>query len=322
MRTAPVDSVVICECAARDGLQHEERFVPTQDKVAMIRRFASAGFKRIEATSFSHPKHVPQFADAEAVLKSLADLDDVSLKATCVNDVAVRRAVAACDEGWGPDEISLVVSASEVHSKQTTRRDHDAIEDEIRRSAPLAMDAGLSVGGTIGTAFGCPFTGAVSDGQVAKWVEVFTSVGIEFVSLGDTTGMADPWDVKRRLELLKSQFPSVAWGVHFHDSRGLAIANCAAAMEVGVTSLDSAFGGLGGFPAGHVYARGHTGNACTEDLVAFLEAAGVNTGVDLENLFETAKFVETVIGRTLESRVLRSGTIDDLLSYEELSTPG
>lgn len=310
-------NVVVCECAARDGLQHEAEFISTNDKVEMITRSAAAGFKRVEATSFSHPKHVPQFADAVEVLRGVSHLEEVSLKATCVNDVAVKRAVTAREEGWGPDEISLVVSASETHSRRTTNRDHAAILLELQRSAPMAIDAGLAVGGTIGTAFGCPFTGTVDDDQVSKWVDVFVGLGIEFVNLGDTTGMAHPWEVKRKLKVLMDRYPSVTWGVHFHDTRGLAIANCVAAIEAGVVHLDSAFGSLGGFPAGHVYARGHTGNACTEDLVALLDAAGIDTGIDLDTLFETAAFVEGVIGRPLESRVLRAGRVTELLPQIE-----
>ena len=305
--------VILCECAARDGLQHEARFVPTADKIAMIKRFVGLGFTRIEATSFSHPKHVPQFADADEVLQGLADLDGISLKATCVNRVAVSRAVKAREGGWGPDEISLVVSASETHSIRSAHRTHEQIRAEFTEAAADAIQSGLNVGGTIGTAFGCPFSGWVSDQQVAEWVGFFLSQGVSFISLGDTTGMAQPWGVKQRLATLMEQFPQARWGVHFHDTRGLALANCAAAIEQGVDRLDSAFGGLGGFPAGRDYARGHTGNASTEDLVAMLAAAGIETGLDLGQLLETSLLVERTIGRTLESRVARAGLVSDLM---------
>lgn len=301
------DTIILCECAARDGLQHEPEFIPTDDKIAMIDRFTALGFRRIEATSFSHPKHVPQFADAEEVLARIKRGPSVDYKATCVNARAVERAVKAVQGGAGPTEISMVISASETHQLRNTRRSHADIRDEFGVMYETAQGSGLKIVGTIGTAFGCPFTGEVPLAAVEQWVEFFTKLGIKLIALGDTVGMGNPRMVRERFSEMMSRYPGVTWVGHFHDTRGLGLANAIAAAEVGVTHLDSAFGGLGGHPAGIKYAEGHTGNVATEDLSSAIEDMGFDTGLDLDRLVETAIFVETVVGRELHGRVARAG---------------
>jgi hydroxymethylglutaryl-CoA lyase len=308
------EGIVLCECAARDGLQHESAIVPVAEKVRMIDAFSALGFRRIEVTSFSHPRYVPQFADAEEVLRSVARPEGVSFKATCVNTHAVERAVEAVKAGYGPDEISLIVSASETHERVNTRRSHAQVREEYTAAAEMALAAGLQVGGTVGTAFGCPFTGWVSTDQVAEWVGFFGELGCDFINLGDTTGMATPWLVAERISQLREQFPQVTWSTHFHDTRGAAVANCVAAVANGVRHLDASFGGIGGHPASITYNRGHTGNVATEDLVALLDAGGFDTGLDISRLIETARLVEEVLGRPLNGRVTRGGLYDELLA--------
>jgi hydroxymethylglutaryl-CoA lyase len=305
--------VVVCESFARDGLQHETEFVPTERKVAAIELFADIGFRRIEATSFSHPERVPQFADAEEVLRRICRRDGVVYKATCVNVKAVERAVAATEAGFGPSEISLVVSASETHSLKNVRRTHEQMRTELDESLRLAASAGLRAAGTVATAFGCPFIGAVTDEQVEKWVEFFAERGVETVSLGDTTGMGNPASVERRFTGLRARWPELAWIGHFHDTRGTAVANCVAALRAGVDHLDSALGGLGGHPPNIVYGVGSTGNVATEDLVAMLEDMGVATGVDLRGLLAASAFAERVVGRDLQAKVRTAGLTGDLL---------
>lgn len=300
-------NIVICECAARDGLQHEPEFIATEQKVAMIDRFTALGFRRIEATSFSHPKHVPQFADAEDVLARIKRAPGVSYKATCVNARAVERAANAVQAGAGPNEISMVISASEAHQLRNTKRTHAEIREEFKTMYELARGSGLKIVGTIGTAFGCPFTGPVSLEAVERWVEFFTGLGIDLITLGDTVGMANPFSVRERFSTLMSRYPGVTWIGHFHDTRGLGVANSIAAAEAGVTYLDAAFGGLGGHPANIKYAEGHTGNVATEDLVSALVDMGFGMGLELDRLVETAEFVESVVGRKLHGRVARSG---------------
>ena len=311
---AAANHVVLCECAARDGLQHEPEITPTAAKVRMIDSFSSLGFQRIEVTSFSHPTHVPQFADAEEVLKGIARPDGVSFKATCVNRRAVERAVQATDEGYGPDEVSLIASASEAHQRKNTGLSHADVRAEYRVVAAQAVAAGMKIGGTVGTAFGCPFIGAVSTDEVSEWVEFFVDHGATFINLGDTTGLAQPWLVRERLAELMQRHPEVTWSAHFHDTRGSAIANCVAALDSGVRYLDSSFGGIGGHPAKIKYNEGHTGNVATEDLAALLHSAGFDLGLRMEDLLSTANLVEATIGRPLHGRVTRSGLYDARLS--------
>ncbi|MEX0408648.1 hydroxymethylglutaryl-CoA lyase [Aquibium sp. LZ166] len=301
--------ITICECAARDGLQHETEFLPTNTKVALINSFTELGFRRIEATSFSHPKYVPQFADAEDVLKRISRRAGVSYKATCVNARAVERAVQAVVDGAGPSEISMVVSASETHQLRNTRRNHAEVRSGFGGMVEAAQESGLRIVGTIGTAFGCPFTGDVPLSAVEEWATFFSEMGIEMITLGDTTGMADPKLVRERFGALLDRFPDIVWIAHFHDTRGTGLANALAAVETGVDYLDSSFGGLGGHPAAIKYAEGHTGNVVTEDLVAVLEQMGYDTGIDLDRLIETAQGVENALGRELYGRVIRSGLV-------------
>jgi hydroxymethylglutaryl-CoA lyase len=305
--------VVVCECFARDGLQHETQIVPTETKVAAIELFAELGFRRIEATSFSHPERVPQFADAEEVLRRINRREGVVYKATCVNVTAVRRAAAAAESGAGPTEISLVVSASEAHSLRNVRRTHEQMQVELDEALRIAADAGLPAAGTIATAFGCPFTGLVSDAQFGRWVEFFADRGVRAISLGDTTGMANPRLVEERFRLLRRRWPELTWIGHFHDTRGTGIANCVAALAAGVDHLDAAFGGLGGYPPGIPYGRGSTGNVATEDLVAMLADMGVETGIDLSRLLEGSRLAERAMGRPLLAKVPRAGLTRDLL---------
>ncbi len=309
----PSRSVVICECAARDGLQHEAAFVPTSTKVALIDLFTALGFPRIEATSFSHPKHVPQFADAEEVLRRIARGSGVAYKATCVNGRAVERAVRAVEQGFGPTEISVVISASETHQLRNTRTRHAQMRRQFEEMIDAARAAGLRVVGTVATAFGCPFTGPVPFSAVDEWVSFFAGLGANAIALGDTTGMANPASVRQTFAALMPRHPGAVWIGHFHDTRGLGLANALAALEAGVTHLDSAFGGLGGHPARIEYGQGHTGNVATEDLVAALEDMGWSTGIATDRLVEAARRVEEALGRQLHGRVARAGLATQLL---------
>lgn len=305
-------SVTICECAVRDGLQHEPDFVPTKVKTQMVELFAGLGFQRIETTSFSHPAHVPQFADAEALLRELLRSPGVTYKATCVNAVAVRRAVATVEAGYGPTEISVVVSASESHSRRNVGVGHAEVQAQLDAVIGEALSSGLAVTGTVATAFGCPFSGPVPLADVSRWVEFFSERGVATISLGDTTGMGNPVTVEERCGQLLDRHRGLEWIGHFHDSRGLALANALAALRAGVRSLDAAFGGLGGHPANIHYGRGHTGNLATEDLVAALEATGVDTGIRLDRLVDAALEVERIIGRQLHGHIGRAGLVTDL----------
>jgi hydroxymethylglutaryl-CoA lyase len=294
-------AVTLCECFARDGLQHEPAFVPTDAKRALIERFAALGFPRIEATSYSNPKVVPQFADASALLRTLPRRDGTHYKATCANPKAVERALADLDAGFGVNEISLLVSATEAHTQKNLNRTRD--EQWANVEAMVRMAKGrFRLVGTVSVAFGCPFEGRVDPGVVAADVARFVALGVAHIALGDTTGLATPKSVK---DMVRRMPAGAALIAHFHDTRGTGLVNCVTAYEAGVRYFDSAFGGVGGHPAKVQYGGGYTGNVCTEDLVSLFESMGIGTGIDLDRLIDTARYCEQVLGRELHGRVTR-----------------
>ena len=305
--------VVLCECFARDGLQHETQFVPTDTKRRLIERFADLGFRRVEATSYSNPKVVPQFADASALLAALARRDGVHYKATCANVRAVERALADLDAGFGVSEISLLVSASEAHSMRNLRQSRADQWNNVGKMAAAARGRFRLIG-TISVAFGCPFEGAVDPDVVVADALRFGTAGIDHVALGDTTGMATPAGMKDLVGRLQREAPGIALIAHLHDTRGTGLVNALAAYEAGVRYFDCSFGGVGGHPAQVTYGGGYTGNVCTEDLVNLFESLGVRTGIDLGRLLETSRLCEATLGRELHGRVTRSG-LNPLLQW-------
>jgi len=296
-------AVVLCECFARDGLQHEPAFVPAATKRALIERFAALGFPRVEATSYSNPKVVPQFADASEVLKSIERKPGVSYKATCANVKAVERALADLEAGHGASEISLLVSATESHTQKNLNRTRAEQWQNIAAMVDAAKGRFRMVG-TVSVAFGCPFEGKVDAGSVRSDLDRFCELGVNHVALGDTTGMATPRAVARMFEKLQKPVVPIA---HFHDTRGTGLVNYVAAYEAGVRHFDSSFGGVGGHPAKVKYGGGFTGNVCTEDLVNLFESMGIDTGIDVGGLLATAESCEQALGRELHGRVTRSG---------------
>ncbi|WP_255592963.1 hydroxymethylglutaryl-CoA lyase [Bordetella sp. BOR01] len=298
--------VILCECYARDGLQHEPQFIATPVKAGLIQRFADLGFERVEATSYSNPKVVPQFADASVLLAMLPRRAGVWYKATCANVRAVERALHDLDAGYGANEISLLVSASESHSQRNLKRSRQDQWDNIAAMAGRAAGRFRMVG-TISVAFGCPFEGAVDAGRVLDDARRFAGLGVDVVTLGDTTGMAAPAAVRSLYRQLRQEFPQLALVAHFHDTRGTGLVNYVAALEAGVRHFDSAFGGVGGHPDKVKYGGGHTGNVATEDLVSLFESMGVRTGLDLAALLDVSRLCRDTLGRELHSRVAASG---------------
>jgi len=294
--------VTLCECFARDGLQHEPGFVPTATKRALVERFAALGFPRVEATSYSNPKVVPQFADASELMKSLEKRTKTFYKATCANVKAVERALEDLDAGYGANEISLLVSATRSHSKKNLNRTRGEQWENITEMVRAAKGRFRLVG-TVSVAFGCPFEGKVDPGVVIADVEKFAELGVKHVALGDTIGTATPSSVRDLFSKIKGVTPIA----HFHDSRGTGLVNYVAAYEAGVRWFDSSFGGVGGHPAKVKYGDGFTGNVCSEDLVNLFESMGISTGINLDALLATAEFCEQTLGRELNGRVTRSG---------------
>lgn len=298
--------VTLCECFARDGLQHEPEFLRTEDKRQLVERFAHIGFTRVEATSYSNPTVVPQFADASELLATTQREDGVFYKATCANVRAVQRALIDLDAGYGANEISLLVSASESHSQRNLKRSRQAQWDNVEQMVKAA-EGRFRLIGTLSVAFGCPFEGRIDEANVLADVAAFAELGVRFVTLGDTTGVATPQATRNVFGRMRTEFPEVTPIAHFHDTRATGLVNYVAALEAGVTYFDCAFGGVGGHPAKVKYGGGHTGNVCTEDWVNLLESMGVDTGIDLPAMLEVAAQCETLLGRELHSRVLRSG---------------
>ncbi|WP_031468979.1 hydroxymethylglutaryl-CoA lyase [Sciscionella sediminilitoris] len=299
------DRVTICECFARDGLQHEPRTVPTATKLELLDAFTAAGFRRIEATSYSHPGHVPAFADAAEVLAGLPKREGVAYKATCPNPHAVRRALADLDAGRGAEELSFLVSATEGHTERNLRTDRATQWQRVAEMTRLA-EGRFTLVGVVSVAFGCPFEGAVDPGAVVEDIRAFAELGAGLITLGDTIGAANPRSIAelyRRIERAGITVPVVA---HLHNTRGTALANCVAALDAGCRHFDSAIGGVGGHPAKIAYGQGLTGNACTEDLVALFESMGIETGLDPDLLAAASVRCEQALGRELYSMIAKT----------------
>ena len=297
--------VTFCECFARDGLQHEETFVSTEVKLELLERFTRIGFARIEATSFSHPKHVPQFADAEAVLAGIRRGSDTRYKATCANLHAVNRALAAKRQGYGPEEISFLISATESHTQKNLKRGRAAQWQLIEQMADAASGQFLIVG-AISMALGCIFEGEVDPGVVVQDVRRFERLGVKLITLGDTAGLGTPVSVARLVRDTRAAAPDVTLAAHFHNTRGTAMANCVAAWQAGLTHFDSSLGGIGGHPARIQYGEGNTGNVPTEDLAVMFESMGIRTGLDFPLLMDTARFCERTLNRELLGMITRT----------------
>jgi hydroxymethylglutaryl-CoA lyase len=290
--------VTICEVGTRDGLQIEPRPVSTDDKVEFVNRLAASGIPRIEVTSFVHPKAVPQMADAAEVLARIERRPGTLYLALAPNERGATRAIEA-----GADALTTVVSASESHNLANVNMSIAESLNGLGRVAQIARDVGRPVVGVISTAFGCPFEGDVPVSQLELIVGRLVDAGMTAISLADSTGMANPLQIQRTFGRLMPQWPAVEWHLHSHNTRGMAIAGIMAALDAGVTQFDSSVGGLGGCP----FAPGATGNVCTEDLVHCLHSMGIETGIDLDLLIDTARHVESVLGHDLPGQVMRAG---------------
>jgi len=300
------NDIVICECFARDGLQHEERMPSTAEKLRLLDMFVSAGFRRIEATSYSHPRHVPGFADASELLAGLKRHPGVRFKATCPNPRAVERALADLKSGHGAEELSFLVSATESHTQRNLRTSRDEQWARIEEMARLA-NGRFKLVGVISMALGCPFEGTVDPARVVEDAARFADLGAELVTIGDTIGSGTPSSVRALFRRLLDEVPQIVPVAHFHDTRGTGIVNCVAALEAGATHFDSAMGGVGGHPTRITYGSGDTGNVATEDLVTLFEAEGLPHGIDMEAMMRVSNACETALGRRLMSRVARTG---------------
>ncbi len=305
------DSVIACECWARDGLQSMPVLVPTDAKVEMIDRAVRAGFPKVEVTSFSHPKLLPQFADADAVLRRIQRRPGVSYVVLMPNTRGFDRFEVCQKEGYGADEIILMISASEAHNVLNFRLQHAEAMAEHAAIMKRAHALGVRVIGCAGTVYGCPVKGDITTADVAKVVRFYLDEGARTIMLGDTTGVANPVLVRQRVGELLAEFPGTEFIAHFHDTRGTGIVNTVAMLELGVRHADCSIGAIGGQPATGAakYSAGYTGNTCSEDLIALLEEMGVKTGVDVDKLTEAGRRAEEILGQRLRSNVVLSGRV-------------
>ena len=280
-----------CECWARDGLQSLSKVVSTQHKVEMINRFIDAGVTKLEVTSFSHPKYLPQFADAVDVMKQIKRKDDVSYVVLMPNEKGFDRLEVCQGEGYGADEIILMISASEGHNQLNFKMPHSDAMSAHAKIMQRSHKLGVKIIGCAGTVYGCPVEGDVSMSDVKKIVKFYLDEGAQTIMLGDTTGVANPVQVRERIGDLMSTFPQAEFIAHFHDTRGTGIVNSVAAVEMGVQYIDGSVGAIGGQPAtgASKYSLGFTGNTCSEDLVGLMHEIGVGTGIDIYKLIESGK---------------------------------
>lgn len=304
--------VVMGECWARDGLQSEPGFVATDHKVEMISRMVDAGFTRIEATSFAHPKYLPQFKDAEEVLARIPRKPGVHYRGICTTPRAIERAVASKAQGFGVDEIAMVISGSERHNLANVNMTHDENKRELEAMTRRSLETGHEVLGWVLTSFGCPITGDVPMKDVIALGKWWKSMGARYIGFGDTTGVANPRQVANFYEeILAAGFTRDEVVVHFHDTRGWGVANTLAALTFGFRYVDSSLGAIGGQPktGAASYHRGHTGNTGSEDLIGMLEEMGIAHGIDLAKLLALGKRAEECVGRTLRSNYLLAGPV-------------
>ena len=289
--------VSIVEVGPRDGLQNEQSLITTADKITFIDQLTAAGHRVIEVAAFVSPKWVPQMADASEVLAGITRRNGVRYTALVPNRAGLTRAMAA-----GVTEVAIFAAASETFSQRNLNQSIEASLVTYADVCREALAAGLRVRGYLSTCFGCPYEGAVAPTQVAAIARRLFDLGVFEVAISDTIGVAHPGQVPQVLDAVAASVPLAQVALHFHDTRGTALANVLVGLDYGVTTFDSAAGGLGGCP----FAPGAAGNLATEDLLYMLNGLGAETGVDLSRVATASRFIQTCLGHRLPSRYLQS----------------
>ena len=289
--------VTVVEVGPRDGLQNESATIPTADKIGFVDRLSSAGLPVIEVSAFVSPKWVPQMADAAQVFAGISREDHIRYTALVPNLEGLERAHAS-----GVKEVGIMAAASDTFSLRNINQDVDASLDVYRAVCARASELRIRVRGYVSTAFGCPFEGEVPPARVAAVAEALMNMGTFEVAISDTIGIAHPGRVRGVVAVIADRVPLHAVALHFHDTRGTALANVLTALELGISTFDASAGGLGGCP----YAPGATGNLATEDLIYVLNGLGIETGVDLNALVQASAFIEPKVGHLLASRYYRA----------------
>ncbi len=322
--------VSLGDITVRDGFQHEERFIPTEAKIWLAEELILAGFKKLEITNLGNPMGMPQFRDADEVMKGIRTskklkgrLDDVCLTAVTIREKAVERAIRAKQEGFGPDRILLMVSTSESHqftnSGLSLAEYWKMSEDYIKR----ATDAGIKVNGTVSTIWGCPIEGPTDMNKAVEFAQRWLDIGATDIEHADHDGSASPDRIYRYFSMLMDKLPDPSKHiVHIHTTRGWGLANVLAALQAGMTHYESTMGGIGGQPAnfvdgvpvagtGEYYYKDPNivGLVTTEDMAVMMDEMGIDTGLDLNRLLEIGRMVERMVGRPLRSECIRTGRI-------------
>jgi len=303
VRGEPPSRVRIREVGPRDGFQNEPEVIATADKVRLIELLAKSGLRRIEVTSFVRSDLIPQLSDAEQVLAAVSLPPSVSVSVLIPNERGLERALRVRDRFH---EINGFLSASETHNLRNVGRSVDDSLSGLERTFGRALDERLRCEGVVSVAFGCPYEGQVPRSRVFEIAARLAAAGAAEVAFGDTTGMANPLQVREFFVAARESLPEVELTAHFHNTRGQGLANVLAALEAGISSFESSFGELGGCPV----PRGATGNIATEDLVSMLHEMGIATGVELGALLDASRAAQKVLGRPLRSHLLAAGPVD------------
>ena len=297
-------TVNLCEVGLRDGLQNEPVILNTSEKLKLAEGLIKAGFKVIELGSFMNPKAVPQMADTDELFKSLGNIEGVELRALVANKRGVERAISC-----GCRKIKLNVSASKGHNLANINKTPEETVAGFAENVDLALKNGLEISGSISMPFASPWEGIIPIKDVEEIVEAYIKVGIKEISLSDASGMATPKQVYDMCSSMKKNYPSVKWWMHFHNTRGMAMANIVASMEAGITNFDSALGGFGGCP----FVPGATGNVSTEDVIHMMDEMEIETGIDILKIIEMAGNLKNILGHAGDSYILRAGRSKDLI---------
>ncbi|MDU7338054.1 MAG: hydroxymethylglutaryl-CoA lyase [Clostridium sp.] len=300
-------SISLCEVGLRDGLQNEKTILTMEEKLELLRGLVDAGFKVIEVGSFMHPKAVPQMADTDELYKAIGTVPGVELRALIPNLRGVQRAVSC-----GCKKVKLNVSASRQHNLKNLNM---LPQESVAGFAPCvqaAKENGIEISGSISMPFASPWEGRIPLEDVDAIIKAYLAVGITEISLSDTSGMAVPNQVYNMCSYVKEKYPQLSWWLHFHNTRGLAMANILAAMEAGMIQFDSSFGGLGGCP----FVPGAAGNISTEDVIHMCDESGISTGIDIVKVIELSRKLQQLLKHDTDSYILRAGRSSDLLQSQ------
>ena len=322
--------VVLGDITVRDGFQHEEKFIPTDAKLWVSEQLILAGFKRIEVTNFGNPRGMPQFKDADELLKRLHAskkvghlINDVEITAITIRERAVERTIQACKEGYGPDRILFMVSTSESHHRTNSGLSLAEYWKMCEKYIPMAHDAGIKVCGTVSTIWGCPIEGPTELIKAVEFTKQWLNIGADDIEHADHDGSAPPNKVYEYFSMILDDVPDPSKHVaHFHVTRGWGLANVLAALQAGITHFESTLGGIGGQPAnfvdgipvtgtGDYYYQdpGIVGLVSTEDMVVMMDEMGIDTGVDVDSVLRIGRMLEKIVGRRLRSECVHSGRI-------------